>query len=108
MGPDEVERRVRGGVERASGTRAPTDESPYEDHAWACMVEAVHEGAHDTSRAEGRALVEALREGIESRRRRAPQPTRAPPLPRLEEIARGISVSMFFAYYAALGRMRHN
>jgi hypothetical protein len=108
LGPDEVERRVRRGIDGAPGKLAPKDEIPYENHVWACMAEAVHEGAHDTSRADGRAMADAFRDGIDRSRRLEPEPSTAPPFPRLVEIVRSTSLSMFLAYYAAVKRARDN
>lgn len=99
----EVERRVCEGFVGAAARRAPEDEIPYENHVWACMVEALYEGGVD-----GRAVAAALQEGIDRSRRLEPDPSTAPPLPRLMEMLHAVTVAMFVGYCAARGRAQEN
>jgi len=107
-GPDEVERRLRRGLLGAPGKRAPEDEIPYENHAWACMVEALYEGTHDTSSVVGRSVAAALQAGLDRSRRLELDPSTVPPLPRLVEMLHAVAVAMFFGYCTVWTRARQN
>jgi hypothetical protein len=92
-----LDSRIRHAIERARQTFDPSDEIPYENHAWSHMAEAAYEGAHTAPDLDGRAVAAAFQSAIDTSRILELDPSSDPPFQRLVEIVQKVVLTMFMS-----------